>query len=98
MPRRNRRTENERDEPMQNNDLDDAAISRGHRDDMRATPAHGDRLDEQFNENEDASENEDSSSFSGQGAQKEGSVEDAEGTGYTGRSNAEQDTRENSGS
>lgn len=97
MPRRNRKSENDRLERVQGDGshgdmragdegLDDA-MSRTHRDDMSATPMHGDQIGE--GRTDDASE------FSGQGAQKEGDMEEAEGTGYTNDSNTSRNRREN---
>jgi hypothetical protein len=98
MPRRNRGTEDDRMEriktPGSNGDmragdegLDDPATSRTHRDDMTTTPGHGDKMGE--------GRTDDASDFSGQGGQKEGAEEEAEGTGYTGDSARRQNRREN---
>jgi hypothetical protein len=77
--------------------VDDPALSRMHRDDMSTTPAQGDGLDSgQSSGQRDESQRsqrtqqranderfDDASGFSGQGGQKEGEFEEAEGTGYT---------------
>ncbi len=127
MARRNRKTENDRMERVQNADahgdmsagdegVDDPAMSRSHRDDMSATPKHGDGLGEgrsDMNEDVNAGNRmksqrsqrtnaranderyDNAAGFSGQGAQKEGAMEDAEGTGYSDGSNTEHNSREN---
>ena len=98
MPRKNRKMENDRMDRVQgagshgdmragDEGLDDSAMSRTHRDDMSATPMHGDSLGE--------GRTDDASGFSGQGGQKEGAVEEAEGTGYTDNSNTSRNRPEN---
>jgi hypothetical protein len=127
MPRKNRKLENERLDRVQSTDshgdmragdegVDDPAMSRSHRDDMSATPMHGDELREgRTDMNEDMSAGnrmesqrsrrtgaranderfDNAAGFSGQGAQKEGAMEEAEGTGYTDDSNTSRNRREN---
>jgi hypothetical protein len=128
MPRKNRKMENERMDRVQSpgshgdmragdEGVDDPAMSRSHRDDMSATPMHGDRLGEgrtDMNEDQGSSNRMESqrsrrtggrandeqfdnaAGFSGQGAQKEGAMEEAEGTGYTDdASNTSRNRREN---
>ena len=91
------RTDSQMERISQSEPLDDSAMARTHRDDMSATPAQGDRLSERASssQREQAQRSErtqqranderfdDASEFSGQGGQKEGESEDAEGTGYT---------------
>ena len=97
MSRKNRKNEQDRPERVQgagshgdmragDEGLDDA-MSQNHRDDMSATPMHGDQMGE--------GRTDDASDFHGQGAQKEGAMEDAEGTGYTDDSNTSRNRREN---
>jgi hypothetical protein len=77
--------------------VDDPSMSRTHRDDMSTTPAHGDRLkSSEKSSQRDASQRsrrtegranderfDNATDFGGQGGQKEGPSEEAEGTGYT---------------
>ena len=127
MPRKNRKTENERMDRVKgagshgdmragDEGLDDSAISRTHRDDMSATPMHGDELVEGRTDQSEApsSDNrmesqrsrrtgaranderfDNADGFSGQGAQMEGTAEEAEGTGYTDDANTSRNRREN---
>jgi hypothetical protein len=120
MPRKNRSQDPDRMERVQNADahgdmlagdegLDAAAMPRSQRDDMSATPMHGDELNEdvtagnrmqsQRSRRTNARANDErydsAAAFSGQGAQKEGNMEEAEGTGYRERSNTDNSSEEN---
>jgi hypothetical protein len=120
MPRKNRSQDSDRMERVQNADahgdmsagdegLDAAAMPRSHRDDMSATPMHGDELNEdvtagnrmqsQRSRRTNARANDErydsAAGFSGQGAQKEGNMEEAEGTGYREASNTDNSSEEN---
>ena len=137
MPRKNRKMENERMDRLQgagshgdmhagDEGVDDPAMSRSQRDDMSATPMHGDRLGEgqsadasptggELDMNEDVTAGnrmesqrsrrtnaranderyDNASGFTGRGAQRGGSMEEAEGTGYTEGSTTDDNSREN---
>jgi hypothetical protein len=120
MPRKNRSQDSDRMKRVQNADahgdmlagdegLDAAAMPRSQRDDMSATPMHGDELNEdvtagnrmqsQRSRRTNARANDErydsAAGFSGQGAQKEGNMEEAEGTGYREPSNTDNTSEEN---
>jgi hypothetical protein len=98
---RSEQTDSQMERNGQSEPLDDSAMSRTHRDDMSTTPAQGDDLSEResSSQREESQRGrrtqqranderfDDASEFSGQGGQKEGESEDAEGTGYTEDSN-----------
>jgi hypothetical protein len=127
MPRKNRKMENDRMDRVQgagshgdmhagDEGVDDPAMSRSHRDDMSATPMHGDQLGEgrtdmnqdqgsgnrmqsqrsrRTNQRANDERYDSAEGFSGQGAQKEGAMDEAEGTGYTDGSTTDRNRSEN---